>query len=192
MAAFIYGDTPVADFDYDIPAAADSPSAAVALSVNGQALDATLAGSGVVGSWRGVELPMPGMYPVHILVTADGRSERALTDWLVVCDPSDPWHNVITARLEWSGAPDADGTLHRLLDVAREQVEAYGPKLAADAIVPERYRAAQLIQARNTWNASLTNGEAQVDAGGFVVNVRPLDWAVKQLIRPLTTTKAFV
>jgi len=191
MAAFIYGDTPVADFDYDVPAAADVDSATVALSVDGQTLDAALSGSGVVGSWRGVELPEPGMHPVHIVVSADGRSERALTDWLVVCDPTDQWHNVITARLEWSGAPDPDGTLHRLLEVAREQVEAYGPTLDADGPVPERYRAAQLIQARNTWNASLTNGDAQVDAGGFVVNVRPLDWAVKQLIRPLTTTKAF-
>lgn len=193
MVAFNAGDTPVADFDYDTPPAADieADDLTVSLDVAQQDLPAQVHGVGVLGSWRPFTVPTAGMYPVHILVASGGRSERVLADWLVVCDPDDQWHNVITARLEWDGAPKPDGTLHRLLEVARDQVEAYGPKLAADAPVPERYRAAQLIQARNTWNASLTNGDAQVDAGGFVVNVRPLDWAVKQLIRPLTTTKAF-
>lgn len=193
MVSFLASDTPVADFDYDTPAAADvdTDGLTVALAAAGQTLPAEVQGVGVVGSWQPFDVPDPGMYPVHIVVAAAERTERVLTDWLVVCDPEDQWHNVITARMEWDGAPKPDGTLHRLLEVARDQVEAYAPSIADGAPIPERYRAAQLIQARNTWNASLTNGDGQVDAGGFVVNVRPLDWAVKQLIRPLTTTKAF-
>jgi len=191
MASFLAGDSPVADFDYDEPAAADVDGATVALTVAGQTIPAEADGQAVRGSWRVLQLPAVGRYPVYVLVTADGRTQRVLIDWLVVCDPADEWYNPITARLDWAGCPDPDGTMFRLLEVARDQVQAYGPKLDDGAPVPERYRAAQLIQARNTWNASLTNGDAQVDAGGFVVNVRPLDWAVKQLIRPLTATKAF-
>jgi hypothetical protein len=188
MASFLAGDSPVADFDYDIPAAADSPGVTLTIAVEDQTLPATIIGTGLVGTWRGLTLPAAGMYPVLAAVTADGRTERALLDWLVVVDPDDQWHNVLTARLEWAGAPEADGTLARLLDVARDQVTAYAPAAIA---IPERYRAAQLMQARNTWNASLTNADQQVDVGGFTVTVRPLDWAVKQLLRPLTATKAF-
>lgn len=191
MAAFIHGDTPVADFDYDEPAAADIDDATLHLEVAEQTLAATTDGRAVTGSWAALELPAPGMYPVYVVVTVGQRSERALVDWLVVVDPDDEWHDVFTARLEWPGAPQADGTLARLLDVARDQCQAYAPAVAAGAPIPERYRAAQLMQARNTFNASLTNGDQQTDMGGFVVTIRPLDWAVKQLLRPLTATKAF-
>jgi hypothetical protein len=191
MAAFIYGDTPVADFDYDLPSAADFDDATVALSVDGQTIPAASNGRAVTGSWRTLSLPAEGSYPVFVLVTAGARTERVLIDWLVVVDPDDEWHNPITARLEWAGAPDSDGTLYRLLDVARDQVATYAPNLPVGSPVPERFRQAQLVQARNTWNASLTNGDTQVDVGGFVVNVRPLDWAVKQLLRPKTATKGF-
>lgn len=189
MASFLAGDSPVADFDYDIPAAADIDNPVVTLEVVGQSIPTTMTAHAVVGSWATLTLPDPGMYPIYALVAAEGRTERALIDWLVVCDPEDEWHNVLTARLEWAGAPDRDGTLARLLDVARDQVDAYAPEV--NGAVPERYRSAQLVQARNTFNASLTNGDQQTDIGGFVVTVRPLDWAVKQLIRPLTATKAF-
>lgn len=189
MASFLAGDSPVAEFDYDLPAAADIDDPVVTLQVVGQSIPTTTSAQAVVGSWTTLELPEPGMYPIFVLVTAAGRSERTLVDWLVVCDPEDEWHNVLTARLEWPGAPEQDGTLARLLEVARDQVDAYAPNVLG--AVPERYRAAQLMQARNTFNASLTNGDQQTDVGGFVVTIRPLDWAVKQLIRPLTATKVF-
>lgn len=188
MASFLAGDSPVADFDYDLPAASDIDAATTTLSVAGQTLDAEAAGNVLTGSWASLELPESGMYPIYAVSAAGGRTERTLVDWLVVCDPADEWHNVVTARLEWAGAPEQDGVLARLLSVARDQCEAYGRQ---QETVPERYRAAQLMQARNTFNASLTNGDQQTDMGGFVVTIRPLDWAVKQLLRPLTTTKAF-
>lgn len=189
MASFLAGDSPVADFDYDLPAAADIDNPTVTLEVLGQSIPATTSAHAIIGSWTTLDLPDPGMYPIFALVASGGRSERTLVDWLVICDPEDEWHNVLTARLEWAGAPERDGTLARLLDVAQEQVRAYAPMLLTMP-VPERYRAAQLMQARNTFNASLTNGDQQTDMGGFVMTIRPLDWAVKQLIRPLTATKA--
>jgi hypothetical protein len=191
MAAFIQGDTPVADFDYDLPPAADFDDVTLSLSVGEQTVPAQATGQAVTGSWRSLVLPSEGIFPVYLVVVARERRERVLVDWLVVVSPDDEWHNPITARIDWAGAPELDGTLYRLLDVAREQIADYAPLVRAGESVPERYRSAQLMQARNTWNASLTNGDGQVDVGGFVVNVRPLDWAVKQLLRPKTATKAF-
>lgn len=189
MPAFISGDTPVADFDYDIPAAADENGATVTLSVADQTVPATI-GNGVEGTWSTLTLPAPGSYPVYIVAALGGRTQRTLVDYLVVVDPDDPWYNVVTARIDWDGAPESDGTLADLLDSARDQVLAYAPALAAGAAVPTRYKRGQLMQARNTFNASQTNGDQQVDAGGGVyITVRPLDWAVKQVLRPKQAKK---
>ncbi|QQD75100.1 hypothetical protein I8920_09485 [Curtobacterium sp. YC1] len=190
MAAFIAGDQPVADFDYDKPDELPQQGT-TSLEVVGQTLPTEQTVDAFVGSWSDLTLPEVGTYKVFGVVTKDGRSQRSLVDTLVVVDPDDEWHNVITARLEWDGAPDQDGTLQRLLSVARDQVEAYAPELPDGAAIPERYRAGQLMQARNTFNASITNGDNSVDlGGGLVISPRPLDWAVKQLLRPARAKKA--
>lgn len=189
MPAFIAGDTPVADFDYDIPAAADVDGATVTISVADQTLPATITNA-VEGSWVALALPAVGSYPVYIVAAVGGRTQRVLVDYLVVVDPADPWYNVITARIDWDGAPESDGTLADLLDSARDQVLAYAPDLPAGTAVPTRYKRGQLMQARNTYNAALSAGEQQVDAGGGVfVTIRPLDWGVKQVLRPKRAQK---
>ncbi len=190
MPAFLYGDSPVASFDYDIPEAADVTGATVALSVAGQTVPATITNA-IEGDWATLTLPNPGTYPVYVVATVGARTQRALVDHLVVVPENDPWYNVVTARVDWDGAPDSDGVLADLLDSARDQVLAYAPALGLEEPVPSRYRRGQLMQARNTWNAAQTNGDAQVDAGGGIyVTVRPLDWAVKQVIRPKRGVKA--
>ncbi|MEN0101843.1 MAG: hypothetical protein AAGC90_02860 [Curtobacterium sp.] len=189
MAAFTHGDQPVASFEYTAPEAADRIGAKTALSVEGQTIATDTTGDSLYGTWDALTLPDPGFYPIYALTTVGERVERSLVDWLVVVDPADQWHNVATARLEWDGAPEQDGTLYRLLNTAREQVEAYAPALTGTE-VPERYRAGQMSQARNMFNAAVTAGEVQVDLNGNAIRPRPLDWAVKQLLRPARAKKA--
>lgn len=190
MAVFTEGDSPLSAFEYDLGLdAADADS--VELRVLGQVIPADLVGDIVEGDWTGLEVPPVGLYPIRAQLAAAGRTQGVLVDWLVVVAPVDPWHNVETARFEWDGAPANDGTLYRLLTTAREQVEAYGRVLADGEPVPELWRQAQLAQARNMFNASITSGENTYDAGGGnYITVRPLDWAVKQLIRPRSARKA--
>jgi len=190
MASFIYGDQPVATFDYVKPE--DFPQGgSQSLQVAGQTLPVAQATDAFLGSWDALVLPAVGAYPVYGVVTVKSRTQRILLDTLVVVDPDDQWHNVITSRLEWEGGPEDDTTMHRLLVTSREQIEDYAPALSDSAPVPERYRAGQLMQARNTYNASLTNGGEPIDlGGGVVISPRPLDWAVKQLVRPAKALKA--
>ena len=126
---------------------------------------------------------------VHqLLITLIGpASERALPSIpLVVEDPATPWHTIDSARSEWDGAPVNDLVLYELLISAREQVLAFAPAVVD---VPVRYRAAQLMQARNTWNAHKRNpGSDQYGSPDFQVSVFPLDWHVRQLLRPATGT----
>lgn len=190
MAVFTAGDRPVSEFSYelgdDVPWSEVEASLVVAL----QELPAELDGESLTGSWDTFELPPAGLYPIRAEFERAGRREGQLVDWLVVVEQDDAWHNAATARFEWDGAPTSDGTLYRLLQTAREQVEAYGQHLPAGARVPELWRQAQLSQARNMYNATLTSGDSSYDlGGGVVITPRPLDWAVKQLIRPRTATK---
>lgn len=104
---------------------------------------------------------------------------------IVVQDSSSPWHTLDSIRAEW---PDTetieDGPLWTLLALARDQVLAYAPPLAEDAPVPDRYREAQRIQARNVWNASKVSSDGGIGADDYVIRPFPLDWHVKQIIRP--------
>ncbi len=100
------------------------------------------------------------------------------------------WHDVESARNQWVDAPLDDVALEQLLEVAKGQVIAFAPALpepaeGAEQTVPEHYRMGQLMQARNLWNA----GKVDTASGGmgddtFIVRPRPLDWTVKQVLRP--------
>lgn len=102
------------------------------------------------------------------------------------------WHDVDSALLEWADASALENDkLVELLEVAREQVVAYAPKVADDSlaadsvVVPIRYRLAQLRQAENIWNAGAVNANGSSgDGDTFALSPKPLDWHVKNLIRP--------
>ncbi len=100
------------------------------------------------------------------------------------------WLTVDEARDDWREAPYDDAYLQRLLNVAAQQVVAWGPKRIRLAIestgcVPEHYLQAQLMQTRDLWNAQKTdpNG-AQGAEPGFAFTPFPMDWTVKAVIRP--------
>lgn len=50
--------------------------------------------------------------------------------------------------------------------------------------IPEGYRKAQLLQARNVWNSSKASPQGDFDSGSYGLSSFPLDWQVRQLIRP--------
>ena len=95
------------------------------------------------------------------------------------------WHTVDSARELWVDAETiSDDLLDMLLDVARDQVIVYAPCLADPDVIPTRYAYGQLRQTQNLWNAGRVDGDGQVGDGGFVFRPHPLDWHVKQILRP--------
>lgn len=97
------------------------------------------------------------------------------------------WYTVEEAQEEW---PDpSSGALLEMLDVAKAQVLAYAPSrivadIAATGEVPDNYRLAQFRQAKNLWRADSANSQGDMSEGEFSYTPHPLDWHVKQLIRP--------
>jgi hypothetical protein len=111
------------------------------------------------------------------------------------------WHTVESARDEWPDAPyDEDGgdtLLTSLLAAAQLAVVAYAPVQAdmvtidpdgyivsEEYVVPDGYRIAQLMQARNIWNSGKASPSGDFDGAGYGLSTFPLDWQVRQLIRP--------
>lgn len=109
------------------------------------------------------------------------------------------WHTIETARDQWVDAPLDDEELEELLDAAKTAVLAYAPTLPAQTVenvggyivpvnvdIPSSYRLAQLMQSRNIWNSSKASPSGDFDGGGYGLTTFPLDWQVKQLLRPRT------
>ena len=112
------------------------------------------------------------------------------------------WHTVASARDQWVDAPyDEDGgddTLTELLDVAASAVLAFAPIVpdtytvteegyivpVADAWIPNSYRVAQLMQARNVWNSQKASPSGAFDGSDYGITAYPLDWQIRQLLRP--------
>jgi len=99
------------------------------------------------------------------------------------------WHTATTIAADWPDAEDVPAALlNDLLNVARAAVEEFAPVLPAemveDGLCPASYRLAHFMQTRNLWNAvEVTPGG---DFGDDTYSMRPvpLDWIVKQLLRP--------
>lgn len=109
------------------------------------------------------------------------------------------WHNLESARDEWADAPLDDEQLSNLLEAAKEAVLAYAPSTTVEyawqdgyylpvgepAEISRGWRIAQLMQSRNIWNSSkATPGTGDFDGSNYGISTFPLDWQVKQLIRP--------
>lgn len=126
-----------------------------------------------------------GVYKLRAALTS-ATARQGLPDMLLVAqDPDSQWHTLDSIRAEW---PDAeaipDASLWALLTVSKVQVVAYAPVLAEDVPVPSHYRDAQRIQARNVWTASKVAPDGGIGADDFVIRPFPLDWHVKQILRP--------
>jgi hypothetical protein len=115
------------------------------------------------------------------------------------------WYTLESIRADWRDAPQSDTVLQQLIDVAKDQVlefdlgatwrrnpanagtdwpGGYGSD-TGQGDVPQGLLMAQRAQARNLWNASRvdpSNGSTGDDT--FVIRPFPMDWTVKNMIRP--------
>ena len=105
---------------------------------------------------------------------------------IVADDTSAEWATLAITRSQWIDSRTIDDdVLYEILQVAKTQVLDFAPSLAAAAAVPTHYRMAQISQARNIYNGSIvdaTNGDIGSDT--FTIRPFPLDWQIKQLLRP--------
>ena len=128
----------------------------------------------------------PGIYELRVVLsnpTTEVRERLPLVR--LVADTDDGWHTLDTARDDWRDAPGFDAWLYELLWTARNDVIAFAPPLAANSRPPLNYRRAQLMQARNLWNAGKVDpASGAVGEDTFVLRPFPLDWTVKQVLRP--------
>ncbi len=134
-------------------------------------------------------LSVPGIHTIAVTLVGASARER-LAPIPVVVQEENGWHTVDSARLEWIDAAGIDDLrLYSLLELARQQCAAFAPALAVDERAPLNYRHAQLMQARNMLNAGRAEGDG---AGEFVLRPFPLDWMVKQTLRPKLSIPAVV
>jgi len=108
----------------------------------------------------------------------------------VIVEDEVGWLTIASLRDGWRDAPMSDEDCFELLEVSKAAVVAFAPALVADVVtgktlVPANYRKGQRMQARNVWNAAKvdpSNGGLGDDT--FVIRPFPLDWSVKQVLRP--------
>jgi len=124
-----------------------------------------------------------GVYSLVLTLTAPAFVEVVEPVALVV-QTADGWLTLDGARQMWPQAPDDDVTLAMLLDSAKAACVAFAPALDPAIPIPASYRQAQFQQARSTWLAMSSTTDSRIGDEGFAITVFPLDWQVKQLLRP--------
>lgn len=156
---------------------------------------ATIDGETIVIEWPSeTVLEESGVYQLTpIIEGATDQRETLAPVRIVVEEDGSPWYTLELARQDWEGAPEptdfngaGDYVLWELLEVAREEVEAFGTTVAEDAAVPRRFRKAQLMHARTLWNAGTSDTSGQVGIEGFVVTPKSLEKDTREVIRPRT------
>lgn len=130
-----------------------------------------------------------GVYLLIVIIDHSGHEggiAQADPVEIVADDSESEWATLANARSTWidSRAVD-DAVLYELLQVARSQVIEYAPVLGETDPVPLAYRQAQILQARNIYNATIVDaGTGDIGTDTFTIRPFPLDWQVKQLLRP--------
>lgn len=190
LGPFAVGDRPSASIDADIETdyPLDGYSTAAAKITDPQGVVIWSADNAILDDSFSFMLPRtglttPGVYDLTVFLTAPNDVQLRLPSHRFVVQALDGWHNLDSARAVWSGAPNDDPTLYELLEVAKGQVLAYAPATVPETI-PLNYRRAQYMQARNIWNAAVKDSGESFGGEGFAVTVFPMDWSVKNLIRP--------
>ena len=129
----------------------------------------------------------PGIYTLTILIDYDaGGIQQADPVRLVVDDTTAQWATLALTRDQWVDARTMeDALLYELLELSKVQILEYAPALADGVAVPLQYRLAQIVQAKNVYNSSLVDaGSGDIGNDTFTLRPFPLDWQVKQMLRP--------
>lgn len=103
--------------------------------------------------------------------------------------PIGVWYNESTIEDVWPEAPMNDEVRGLIVATAQNDVVEFAPELPEDATIPANYRLAQLMQARNLWNAGRTDSDGGVGDGEFVFRPFPLDRQIRQILRPKSPRK---
>jgi hypothetical protein len=83
----------------------------------------------------------------------------------------------------WPDAPTDDNERELYLLSAFRQCSEFAPALAESEAVPENYRLASIVQARNLHRATIASLDGTIGLGGPLTTF-PMDWQVKNLLRP--------
>lgn len=103
------------------------------------------------------------------------------------------WVDTDTDLNEWPDSPSDENTLARYLGAAYEQCLDFLPQARDEngvlvpvvpAPVPERFVLAQILQARGLYNSVKSGPDDRQGIEGVGVTVFPMDWSVKNLLRP--------
>jgi hypothetical protein len=129
-------------------------------------------------------LDVPGLLWLQlVLFRTTGGAERFMVP--VVVQRADGWHTLASARAEWPDAEQlSDARLYVLLETSRLECVAYGRPIPAGQLAPVNYREAQLMHARNRNAAWRVDPNSSGDDTSYQLGAHPLDWVVKQLLRP--------
>jgi len=97
------------------------------------------------------------------------------------------WVDTDTVEDYWPDAPLDVDVLTSYLLAAWEQCDIFLPPHAypfpPDA-VPERWKQAQIMQARALYRSGVAGSGDTTGGDGLTVTVFPMDWTVKNLLRP--------
>lgn len=149
---------------------------------------ATIDGSAMTVTLTDGTLTPFALRGIYVLVAAlaqtSGDARIAVAPLYLVADSVTGWLTLDEARTRWPDAPEDPASLFEVLESARIACEAFAPALEEGAAVPVNYKAAQLLQARAIWNSSRATGADRIGDGEYGVTVFPLDWNVKQQLRP--------
>lgn len=129
----------------------------------------------------------PGRYEYRVTLTHSTETQRErLNPVFIIVEDEDGWSTLDAARNGWPDAEALDDvTLWELLQVARHQVLEYARHIPDGDVIPLSYVRAQVMQSRNILNAARVDAAAGGDGeGSFMLRPYPLDWTIKQLVRP--------
>lgn len=137
-----------------------------------------------------LSVPIPaGVFSLHGLgtvsvVLTDASTSIYLPPLPVVVEGTEAWVSMDYAYRTWVDAPDDPLDLFLSLESARLACEAFAPALEEGQPRPLSYTRACLAQARAVWQSDRGTRDGELGAEGYAVPVYPLDWHVKQLLRP--------
>jgi len=106
------------------------------------------------------------------------------------------WVDTETVADDWADAPEDEAVLTSYLRAAHSQCVEYLPPVPqaftgelmpnydGSGQDPYRLRLAQILQARALWNSTHAGGGDQFGPDGLRVTVFPMDWTVRNLLRP--------